>query len=125
MLLVTYTGLFWAVALQCGKVKQILENMPALWTHSQAADQGSKSLVSPATTGDLHSTPSQREQQAIACSHRPHRPNHKEEFTSPLSDKVGFKFHYENLMRKRDVIKQKDTDKLESIRKNFGKNLWK
>lgn len=100
------TGLFWAVAFQCGKVKQILENMPALWTHSQAADQGSKSLVSPATTGDLHSTPSQREQQTIACCHRTHRPNHKE-FTSYLSDKVGFKFHYENLMRKETLLNRK------------------
>lgn len=104
MLLVTCSGLFWAVALQCGKVKQMLENMPALWTHSQAADQG---LVSPATTGDLHSTPSQREQQAIACCHRPHRPNHKEELTSHLSDKAGFKFHYENLMRKEMLLNRK------------------
>lgn len=100
------TGLFWALAFQCGKVKQILENMPALWTHSQAADQGSKSLLSPATTGDLHSTPSQREQQTIACCHRTHRPNHKE-FTSYLSDKVGFKFHYENLMRKETLLNRK------------------
>lgn len=107
MLLVTCTGLFWAVALQCGKVKQTLENMPALWTHSHVADQGSKSLVSPASTGDLHSTPSQREQQTIACCHRPHKPNHKEEFTSHLSDKVGFKFHYENLMRKEMSLNRK------------------
>lgn len=118
------TGLFWAVAFQCGKVKQILENMPALWIHSQAADQGSKkSLVSPATTGDLHSTPSQREQQTIACCHRTHRPNHKE-FTSHLSDKVGFKFHYENLMRKQTLSNRKLlTDwkaSHQALIKNFG-----
>lgn len=36
----------------------------------QAADEGSKCLVSPANIGDLHSSPSQREQQTIAHCHR-------------------------------------------------------
>jgi len=91
----------------------------------QVADAGSKRPASPASTGDLHSSPSQREQQTIAHCHRPHRPNHKEEFTSHLSDKAGFKFHSESLDEKTVVIKQEAVDKLESIRSDFEKNLWK
>lgn len=87
----------------------------------QAADEGSKCLVSAANIGDLHSSPSQKEQQTMVHCHRPHRPNHREEFTSHLSDKVGFKFHSESLDEKTVVIKQKATDKLESIRPRFEK----
>lgn len=91
----------------------------------QEADGGSKHLVSPSNIGDLHSSPSQREKQTIAHCHRCHRPYHREEFTSHLSEKAGFKFHSESLDEKTGVIKQKAIDKLESIRPSFEKNLWK
>lgn len=70
----------------------------------QEVDEGSKCLASPASIRNLHSNSSQREQQTVAHCHRPHRPNHREEFTSRLSDKVGFKFHSETLDKKAVVI---------------------
>lgn len=122
MLLVTCTGLFSGCCLavhwgqtDAGKHASPLEAL-------QAADEGSKRPVSPANIGDLHSSPSQREQQTIAHCHRPHRPNHREEFTRHLSDKEGFKFHSESLdEKKKVVIKQKAIDKVESIRPSFKK----
>lgn len=87
----------------------------------QAVDEGSKCLASPANIRNLHSSSSQREQQTVAHCHRPHRPNHREEFTSRLSDKAGFKFHSETLDRKAVVINRE----LLTSEKGSGQALYK
>lgn len=121
MLLVTCTGLLSDCCLTVHWGQADLGEHARLLEALQAADEGSKCLVSPANTGDLHSSPSHREQQTIPHCHGRHRPNHREEFTSHLSDKAGFKFHSESLGEKTVVIKQKAIAKLESIKPSFEK----
>lgn len=121
LLLVTCTGLFLGCCLAVHSGQADPGEPASPLEALQAADEGSQRLVSPANTGDLHSSPRQREQQTITHCHRTHRPNHREELTSHLSDKWSFKFHFERLDEKTVVIERKATNELESNRPNFEK----